>query len=101
MERLNEETGSRLSGIVRALEALESYQLEALARQAAADATGANEKAVDALSRVGLISEQLEDDLAAANGLARDMEDARKAIQLATEQGELTGRKEESLVGVK
>ena len=91
MERLNEETGSRLSGIIRALEALESYQLEELARQAAADATDANQKAVDALNRVGLISEQLEDDLAAANGLARDMEDARKAIQLATEQGEEGG----------
>ena len=88
MERMNQETRSRLTTIIKALEVLDNYQLEELARKAAADATSANEAAVDALDRVDIISSQLTEDLVAASELARGMEDARKAIRQATEQGE-------------
>ena len=92
MERMNQATRSQLATITDSLAALERYQLEEEAREAARVATDANAAAVDALDRVGAISTKLEGDLEAAYGLAREMEGARKAIQLASEQGE-SGRR--------
>lgn len=92
VEDVNARTRAELTIITESLSTLERYQLEEQARQASQLATDANNAALDALDRVADISARLPDDLDAANQLARDMEEARKSIQRASEQGESPGR---------